>query len=241
MKGPSGLCCKPVLVCSGPVYILVMDIPLKRIATSLLSTVLTAVSFQASADYDTLFLDLAQGDAITNARIGIGETPRGEEGEKVTSMFYLGYYQSDDLVKFEDSNIPTSSHEVEIMTLGAGGFGYLENPNKNGGAEFDFELSKTTVDSLDYDRTGIGFRTQLFIPMVAGFQTNIGFNLRPFFLSPDWDDQAQLEYEYQAGFEYAFNWDIALYSHYRTVGLYDNDDNKVTLAEDLIFGLRARF
>lgn len=239
MKAPSGLCCRPVLVCSGPVYILVMDIPLKRIAIPLLSSVLTALSFQATAEYDTLFLDLAQGEAITHARIGIGETPRGEEGEKVTSMFYLGYFNSEDIVKVEGVNV--GEQETEILTLGAGGFGYLEDHASNGGAEFDFELSKTTVDAFDYDRTGIGFRTQLFIPVVAGLQTNIGFNIRPFFLSPDWDDQAQLEYGYQAGLEYAFTWDIALYSHYRNVGFYDKDDNKYTLAEDMIFGLRARF
>ena len=216
-----------------------MDIPLKRLAIPLISSVFGLFSTVSNAAYDTLFLDVAQGEAITNARIGIGETPRGEEGEKVTSMFYLGYYKSDDIVKVENDNL--GEQETTIFSIGAGGFGYLEHPDKNGGAEFDFELSNTKVDSMDYDRTGIGFRTQLFIPMVAGLQTNIGFNIRPFFLSPDWDDQAQLEYEYQAGFEYAFNWDIALYSHYRTVGLYNNDDDKVTLAEDLIFGLRARF
>lgn len=216
-----------------------MDIPLKRLAIPFISSIFGLFSSISHGEYDTLFLDVAQGEAITNARIGIGETPRGEEGEKVTSMFYLGYYKSEDIVKVEDSN--EGELETEILTIGAGGFGYLEDPNKNGGAEFDFEFSKTTVDAFDYDRTGIGFRTQLFIPMVAGLQTNIGFNIRPFFLSPDWDDQAQLEYEYQAGFEYAFNWDIALYSHYRTVGLYDKNDDKVTLAEDLIFGLRARF
>lgn len=216
-----------------------MDIPLKQFTIPFVSSALVLFSISSFAAYDTLFLDLAQGEAVTHARIGIGETPRGEEGEKVTSMFYLGYYQSEDIVNREGQNL--GEQEVETLTLGAGGFGYLENPSKNGGAEFDFELSTTKIESLNYDRTGIGFRTQLFIPVVAGLQTNIGFNIRPFFLSPDWDDQAQLEYEYQAGFEYAFNWDIALYSHYRNHGFYGNDDNKFTLAEDVVFGLRARF
>ena len=68
-----------------------MDIPLKRLAIPLISSVFGLFSTVSNAAYDTLFLDVAQGEAITNARIGIGETPRGEEGEKVTSMFYLGY------------------------------------------------------------------------------------------------------------------------------------------------------
>jgi len=216
-----------------------MDIPLKRFAISLVSSAFVLFSTTTNAAYDTLFLDLAQGETVSHARIGIGETPRGEDGEKVTSMFYLGYYQSEDPVKVEGDNIGVQ--EVETLTLGAGGFGYLEDHTRHGGAEFDFELVNTKVDALDYDRTGLGFRTQLFVPMVAGLQTNLGFNVRPFFLSSDWDDQAQLEYTYQAGLEYAFNWDIALYSHYRNHGFYDNDDNKIILAEDVIFGLRARF
>jgi len=193
----------------------------------------------AHAQYDTLFIDLAQGEDSTAARLGIGETPKGEQGEKVTSMFYLSYFESDDIARFEGNNV--GRQKVEIMALGAGGFGYVENPNEQGGAEFDFELSNTKLDGTDYDRTAIGFRAQLFVPVVAGLQANIGFNARPFFLASDWDDQAQLEYEYQAGIEYAFNWDIALYAHYRNLGLYDENDDKLSLAEDVLFGVRARF
>jgi hypothetical protein len=195
-------------------------------------------SSAALADYDTFFVDAAQGDTITNVRLGMGETPSSAEGEKVTNMLYLGYFKSDDLVKVDDVNM--GSDTVEILTLGTGGFGYLNEPYKNGGAEFDFELSNTKLDQTDYDRTAIGFKTQLFIPVIAGLQANFGFNLRPFFLSADWDDQADLEVEYQAGIEYAFNWDIALYSHYRKLDAHSGDVT-MTFAEDVVFGLRARF
>ncbi|MEY8264578.1 MAG: hypothetical protein RPR98_10255, partial [Bermanella sp.] len=186
------------------------------------------------------FLDLAQGDEMTQLRLGMGETPPGSEGERVTSMFYLSYFESDDSVKVNKDN--RGEQKVEILALGAGGFGYLADPTLNGGAEFDFELSQTRIDGLDdYKRTGIGFRTQLFIPIAAGLQSNIGFNIRPFFLSSDWDDQAQIEYEYQAGLEYAFTWDVALYAHYRYVALIAKNDDDVKLAEGSILGLRARF
>jgi hypothetical protein len=205
----------------------------------LAGTVLCALfSSAALSDYNTVFIDASQGDSITNVRLGMGETPSGAEGEKVTSMFYLGYFSSDDLIKVDGVN--QGSDTVEILTLGAGGFGYLNEPHKNGGAEFDFELSNTKFDQTDYDRTAIGFKTQLFIPVAAGLQANIGFNLRPFFLSTDWDDQADLEVEYQAGIEYAFNWDIALYSHYRKVDIH-TEDVTTSFAEDVVFGFRARF
>jgi len=207
----------------------------KKTAVSIFCAVCSTVVW---ADYDTFFIDASQGESISHARLGLGETNPGENGEKLTSMFYLSYFQSEDIFKQDGVNL--GSQQVEIIALGTGGFGYLENPYKNGGAEFDFELSKTTSDIIDYDRTAIGFKTQLFIPVVAGFQTNIGFNLRPFFLSTDWDDQADLEVEYQAGIEYAFNWDVALYSHYRKLDIHAADST-ATLTEDVVFGFRARF
>ncbi len=202
---------------------------------------LLAASSVATADYNTLFFDLAGGDEMEHYRLGVGETPKGADGEKVTSMFYLGYFKSEDTISQGSLRVGEEEEKTEIFTLGAGGFGYLDDPDKNGGAEFDFELSKTTVDALDYDRSGLGFRTQLFIPVVAGLQTNLGFSIRPFFFAFDWDDQAQLEYEYQAGLEYAFNWDIALYGHYRYVGLIDDQDDEWQLAEGVVFGVRGRF
>mgnify|MGYP001942271049 CR=1 FL=1 len=217
-----------------------MNSLLLRLSIPIFMSTLMLCTATAQAEYDTLFLDLAQGDEITQLRIGVGETPPGSEGEKVTSMFYLSYFNSEDTVKVMGTN--QAEQEVEILALGAGGFGYLKDPSLNGGAEFDFELSQTRIDSLDnYKRTGIGFRTQLFIPVVAGLQSNIGFNIRPFFLSSDWDDQAQLEYEYQLGVEYAFSWDVAIYAHYRYVAVIDKNDDEIKLAEGSMFGLRARF
>ncbi|MFT6153393.1 MAG: hypothetical protein ACJA0E_000868 [Bermanella sp.] len=208
-----------------------------RIISGVLATVLSTVVF---AEYDTFFIEVSQGDTISQARLGIGETPSAANGEKVTSMLYLSYLQSDDIVKADNNNL--GIQKVKIMGIGAGGFGYLDDPRKNGGAEFGFELVNTKFDdgAIDYDKSGIGFKTQLFIPLTGGFQTNIGVNLRPFFLSADWDDQSDLEVEYQAGLEYAFNWDIALYSHYRKLEIH-TDDQTISFAEDVVFGLRARF
>ncbi len=217
-----------------------MNSLLLRISFPIFMSTLLFCTTPAHAQYDTLFLDLAQGDEMAQLRLGLGETPPGSEGEKVTSMFYLSYFKSEDTIKVENVNL--GEQDVEILAIGAGGFGYLKDPSLNGGAEFDFELSQTRIDSLDnYKRTGIGFRTQLFIPVIAGLQTNIGFNVRPFFLSSDWDDQAQLEYEYQFGAEYAFSWDVAIYAHYRYVAVLHKNDNEIKLAEGSMFGLRARF
>lgn len=196
-------------------------------------------SWAAHAEYNTLFMDLAAGEDMSHYRLGIGDTQKGVEGDKVTSMIYLGYFESDDTAKLEKTNL--GKQEFEIITLGAGGFGYLANPDDHGGAEFDFEISQTTSDLYDYDRTSVGMRAQLFLPVVSGLQANLGVNLRPFFLSGDWDDTAKLEYEYQAGLEFAFNWDIALYAHYRFVGAYLKNDDKLSMAEGTMFGLRARF
>jgi opacity protein-like surface antigen len=212
---------------------------LTRLVTPLLATSVLSLSFSAHADYNTLFMDLAAGEDMSHYRLGIGDTQKGVEGDKVTSMIYLGYFQSDDMTTLENTNL--GKQEFEILTLGAGGFGYLANPDEHGGAEFDFEISKTSSDLYDYDRTGVGMRAQLFLPVVSGLQANLGVNLRPYFLSGDWDDTAKLEYEYQAGLEFAFNWDIALYAHYRFVGAYLKNDDKLSMAEGTMFGLRARF
>lgn len=218
-----------------------MNSLLAKVTAPFIFGVLTLSAVSANAEYDTLFIDAAQGDEMTHLRLGIGETPAGEEGEKVTSMFYLSYFNSEDNIKQGSNSL--GEGETEILSIGAGGFGYLTNPNENGGAEFDFELSRTEIegDNIDYKRTGIGFRTQLFVPVAAGLQANIGFNLRPYFLSPDWDDDSKLEFEYQGGLEYAFNWDVAVYAHYRYVALINSDDKEVKLAEGTVFGLRARF
>lgn len=212
---------------------------LSRIVTPLLVSPLFILSSAVQAEYETVFLDLASGSEMSHFRIGLGETSRGVDGDKVTSMFYLGYFQSDDVTKFEDQNL--GKKKTEIISLGVGGFGYLENHEEQGGAEFDFELSNTTLEDLDYDRSAIGMRAQIFLPMAAGLQANIGVNLRPFFLAQDWDETANLEYEYQAGIEYAFNWDVAIYAHYRYLGAYLENDDKIVMAESTLFGLRARF
>ena len=145
------------------------------------------------------------------------------------------------MAKLEKTNLDTQ--EFEIITIGAGGFGYLANPTEHGGAEFDFEVSQTKATSgqYDYERTAAGMRAQLFLPVISGLQANVGVNLRPFFLSGDWDDTAKLEYEYQAGLEMAFNWDIAVYAHYRFLGAYLKNDDKLSMAEGVMLGLRARF
>jgi opacity protein-like surface antigen len=222
------------------IEVIYMNSLLLRLSVPIFMSTLLLCTTAAHAQYDTLFLDLAQGDEMTQLRLGLGETPPGSEGEKVTSMFYLSYFNSENTIVAANTNQDEQS--VEILAIGAGGFGYLKDPNLNGGAEFDFELSQTRIDSLDnYKRTGIGFRTQLFIPLVAGLQSNIGFNIRPFFLSSDWDDQAQLEYEYQLGVEYAFSWDVALYAHYRYVSVINKNDDDIKLAEGTMLGLRARF
>ncbi|MGR6873188.1 hypothetical protein ACU6U9_12965 [Pseudomonas sp. HK3] len=210
-----------------------------RLATPFLLSSAMTFSFAAHAQYNTLFMDLAAGKDMSHYRLGIGDTQKGVEGDRVTSMLYLGYFQSDDRAKREKQSL--GKQEFEIITLGAGGFGYLANPTEHGGAEFDFEISQTTSNALDYDRTAAGMRAQVFLPVVSGLQANIGVNLRPFFLSGDWDDTAKLEYEYQAGLEIAFNWDIAVYAHYRFLGAYLENDDKLTMAEDVLFGLRARF
>ena len=210
-----------------------------RLATPFLVSSVFTFSFTAQAEYNTLFMDLSAGEEISHYRLGIGDTQKGTEGDKVTSMLYLGYFQSEDMAKLEDTNLGTQ--KFEILTIGAGGFGYLANPAQHGGAEFDFEISQTTNDALDYERTAAGMRAQLFLPIVSGLQANVGVNLRPFFLSGDWDDTAKLEYEYQAGLELAFNWDIAVYAHYRFLGAYLDNDDKLTMAEGVTFGLRARF
>ncbi|GAA6135791.1 hypothetical protein NBRC116188_25810 [Oceaniserpentilla sp. 4NH20-0058] len=212
---------------------------LSRIVTPLLVSPLLILSAAVQAEYETVFLDLAASSEMSHFRLGLGDTSRGIDGDKVTSMFYLGYYQSDDVTKFENQNL--GNQKTEIITLGVGGFGYLENHEEEGGAEFDFELSKSTSEALDYDRTAFGMRAQIFLPMAAGLQANIGVNLRPFFLSQDWDETANLEYEYQAGIEYAFNWDMAIYAHYRYLGAYLKNDDKINMAEGTLFGLRARF
>jgi opacity protein-like surface antigen len=210
-----------------------------RLVTPLLAASSLTWSLAAQAEYNTLFMDLSGGEDMSHFRLGIGDTQKGVEGDKVTSMVYLGYFQSDDITKQEDTNL--GAQEFEILTIGAGGFGYLANPSDHGGAEFDFEISNTKNNELDYDRTSVGMRAQLFLPVASGLQANVGVNLRPFFLSGDWDDTAKLEYEYQAGLEFAFNWDIALYAHYRFVGAYLKNDDKLSMAEGTLFGLRARF
>jgi opacity protein-like surface antigen len=210
-----------------------------RLATPFLVSSALSFSLAAQAQYNTLFMDLAAGEDMSHYRLGIGDTQKGIEGDRVTSMLYLGYFQSDDMAKLEKTNLGTQ--EFEIITIGAGGFGYLANPTEHGGAEFDFEVSQTTSDEYDYERTAAGMRAQLFLPVVSGLQANVGVNLRPFFLSGDWDDTAKLEYEYQAGLEMAFNWDIAVYAHYRFLGAYLKNDDKLSMAEGVMFGLRARF
>ena len=212
-----------------------------RLATPFLMSSALTLSVAAQAEYNTLFMDLAAGEEMSHYRLGIGDTQKGIEGDRVTSMLYLGYFQSDDMAKLEKTNLDTQ--EFEIITIGAGGFGYLANPTEHGGAEFDFEVSQTKATSgqYDYERTAAGMRAQLFLPVISGLQANVGVNLRPFFLSGDWDDTAKLEYEYQAGLEMAFNWDIAVYAHYRFLGAYLKNDDKLSMAEGVMLGLRARF
>jgi hypothetical protein len=197
---------------------------------------LLCITASAHAGVDGGLLEAAATPNITYVRAGVGSH---KNTDYLQSAQYIRIYQSDDEIAQGANHF--GEHKAQVAGLGVAGFGYLADEPNKGGAEFAFELTHSQIEDLDYDRTGFGIRMALWLPIYAGVQANLSATLRPYFLSTDWRDDADFEYEYTIGLEYAFNKMISVYAHQHQFALVDNDEKVTQVAEGLLGGVRIKF
>lgn len=197
---------------------------------------LLCVSAAANGAVNGGLLEAAGTGNITTLRAGVGSH---KHTDYLQTAQYIRVYQSDDEIAQGSDHF--GEHKAQVAGIGVAGFGYLADNPEKGGAEFAFELTHSQIDDLDYDRTGFGIRLALWLPVYAGVQVNLGAILRPYFLSTDWRDDADFEYEYTIGLEYAFNKMISVYAHQHQFALVDNDEKVTQVAEGLLGGVRIKF
>lgn len=188
------------------------------------------------AEVDGGLVEVAATPVITYVRAGVGSH---KQSDYLQTAQYIRVYQSDDEIAQGSDHF--GEHKAQVAGIGVAGFGYLADNPQTGGAEFAFELTHSQIDDLDYDRTGFGIRMALWIPIYAGVQANLSATVRPYFLSTDWRDDADFEYEYTIGLEYAFNKMLAVYAHQHQFALVDKDEKVTQVAEGLLGGVRIKF
>ncbi|MCP5335935.1 MAG: hypothetical protein H7A08_09655 [Oceanospirillaceae bacterium] len=198
--------------------------------------IMCVLAASARADIDGGLVEVAATPDITYVRAGVGSH---KQSDYLQTAQYIRVYQSDDEIARGSDHF--GEHKALVAGIGVAGFGYLADNPEKGGAEFAFELTHSQIDDLDYDRTGFGIRLALWLPIYAGLQANLGATVRPYFLSTDWHDDADLEYEYTIGIEYAVHKMISVYAHQHQFALVDNDKKVTQVAEGALAGVRIKF
>lgn len=148
-------------------------------------------------------------------------------------QFYVSHFQAEDTNAIEGNNV--GKREYTSTRLGINALGFSSQPNK--AAEGGFFLYSNKSE-FNIDRAGIGINFSLGKMLNAKTRIHAGAVLMPEFLSTDWDAEAVLEYELNAGISYRINDLVDVSAKYRHGATFD--DISVKHYGQLMGGLAIR-
>lgn len=169
----------------------------------------------------TLLLEGSAGVDYTQFGVGIGIKP-----ENNRPGFGGLYYEQVEL----DHGVGT-----DIKLIGFRGFsveGTSEDPR---GADITMGVSQTV--SGDYKRTGLSGKATLFMPLAEHMTWFVGGDLRPTFLSVDWENDVLTELALKVGVDWRVTKNIGLYGHYYHDSIISDDFEEERLGSGFVAGM----
>lgn len=185
---------------------------------------LAAVKYQETRQAAFL-LDYAKGADYARLGIGLGL------GAQVHGAGFGGAYYE---------NLSFGHSDMNIQSLGVRGFKTQGNTDSDMGADLMLALSQTTLtsDKQDsYKRTGLSGRAVFHVPVWGSVTAFLGAELRPEWLSFNWDSAMFAEVGFVAGEDWRLQDNLSIYLHYHYQGMLNGDMTTQKLSSGSVVGL----
>ncbi|SBT18446.1 hypothetical protein MGA5115_02577 [Marinomonas gallaica] len=193
------------------------------VGLSLCANAAVAATETVENNVSTLLFEASAGADYSQFGLGIGIKP-----ENNRSGFGGLYYEQVEL---------KHRFETDIKTLGFRGFSVEGVGEEARGADITMGLSKTV--SGDYKRTGFSARGLLHMPLFVNTTWFVGGDVRPTFLSFDWDNDALTELALQIGVDTRLAKNIGLYAKYYHESLILDDFEEHRLGSGFVAGINV--
>lgn len=188
---------------------------------TLCASMATAATNTVENNVGTLLLEASAGADYSQFGVGIGIKP-----ENNRPGFGGLYYEQVEL-----------DHGVgaDIKLIGFRGFSVEGSSADPRGADITMGVSRT--ESGDYKRTGLSGKATLFMPLVQGVTWFVGGDLRPTFLSVDWDNDVLTELALKVGVDWRVMKNIGFYGHYFHDSIISDDFEEERLGNGFVAGV----
>lgn len=169
----------------------------------------------------TLLFEASVGADYSQFGVGLGIKP-----ENNRSGFGGLYYEEIEL---------DQGQGADIQSLGFRGFSVEGVDDESRGADIIMGLSKTRFGR--YERTGFSARALIYMPLMTNTTWFIGGDIRPTFLSFDWDNDEITELGLQIGIDARLSKNIGLYGKYFHESIISDDFKEQRLGNGLVAGI----
>ncbi|CUB02644.1 hypothetical protein [Marinomonas fungiae] len=188
---------------------------------TLCATMASAATNTVENKVGTLLLEGSSGTDYSQFGVGIGIKP-----ENNRPGFGGLYYEQVEL-----------EHGIgaDIKLLGFRGFSVEGSSDDPRGADITMGLSQT--ESGDYKRTGLSAKATIFMPVMKDITWYIGGDIRPTFLSVDWDNDVLTELGLKVGIDWRVVKNIGVFGHYYHESIVSDDFDERRLGNGVVAGV----
>lgn len=187
---------------------------------SLCASMVSAATSTVENNVGTLLLESSVGSDYTQYGIGIGIKP-----ENNRPGFGGLYYEQIEL----EHGLGT-----DIKTLGFRGFSIEGSSDDPRGADITMGISQTRHGA--YKRTGLSGKATIFMPLSSAFTWYVGGDIRPTFLSVDWDSEVFTELGMKLGIDWRVMRNFGVYGHYYHESIITDDFDEERLGNGFVAG-----
>lgn len=169
----------------------------------------------------TVLLEASAGQDLSQFGIGLGIKP-----ENNRPGFGGLYYEQIEL----DHGIDT-----DIKLIGFRGFSVEGTSEEPRGADITMGLSQTKRG--DYKRTGLSGKATLFMPVTQSMTWFVGGDIRPTFLSIDWENNVLAELGLKVGMDMRLMKNVGVFAQYYHESILSDNLDEERLGNGFIAGL----
>ncbi|MAF16729.1 MAG: hypothetical protein CMG93_12195 [Marinomonas sp.] len=187
---------------------------------TLATSMASAATKTVENNVGTLLLEGSVGSEYSQFGVGLGIKP-----ENNRPGFGGLYYEQVDL----DHGVGT-----RIQLLGFRGFSVEGNGEDPRGADITLGLSRT--EHGDYKRTGLSGKAALFVPLTQKLTWTVGGDIRPTFLSFDWNNDVLTEFAVKAGLDWRLMDNLGVFGHYYHEGILSDSFDEERLGNGVVAG-----
>ncbi|SBS27035.1 hypothetical protein MAQ5080_00710 [Marinomonas aquimarina] len=194
---------------------------LGMLGLTLCASMASAATNTVENEVGTLLLEASAGADYTQFGVGIGIKP-----ENNRPGFGGLYYEQVEL----DHGL-----ETDIKMIGFRGFSVEGSSEDPRGADITMGLSQTERGA--YKRTGLSAKATLFMPIMSDVTWFIGGDVRPTFLSVDWDNDVFTELGLKVGVDWRLIRNLGVYGHYYHESIISDDFEEERLGSGFVAGV----